>query len=180
MVFNIIDLILSHSFWPGLVTQWLDNVPVYRHMVSVRIWQELVPVLVRPLCCMVDGCNLYGHNCIQVQWPALALFTILVMLQASSDVYTWQLLLKQYGYPLFVPEPYNDLTAGYYDWGTSSRVQSTHFMSIQNPIQEQNFGWGESFLNCQSASWVASLLWITLQAFLLLIIFVVNTADVHI
>jgi hypothetical protein len=41
------------------------------------------------------------------------------MSQAPSDVYARQLLPKQYGYPLFVPEPYDDLPAEYRDRGTS-------------------------------------------------------------
>ena len=41
------------------------------------------------------------------------------MSQAPSDVYARQLLPKQYGYPLFVPEPYDDLPAEYRERGTS-------------------------------------------------------------
>ena len=41
------------------------------------------------------------------------------MSAVPSDVYARQLLPKQYGYPLFIPEPYDNLPGEYRERGTS-------------------------------------------------------------
>ena len=41
------------------------------------------------------------------------------MAQSPSDVYARQLFPKKYGIPLFIPEPYDNLTREYHDQGTS-------------------------------------------------------------
>jgi len=41
------------------------------------------------------------------------------MSQAPSEVYARQLLPKKYGYPLFMPAPYDNLPREYRDRGTS-------------------------------------------------------------
>jgi hypothetical protein len=54
----------------GVVAEWCAYIRTYGTC-TVRIQQEPMPVLAGPIFYMVDGCNLYSHNRIQVWWPVL-------------------------------------------------------------------------------------------------------------